>query len=160
MPVVVRAVPQEEFDAWVADQQQTMASTDTDSDRQWSKEELLASGKGVYESNCMSCHQAEGQGIPGMFPAISGSDIATGSIDAHIDTVINGVDGTLMSAFGMKLTDAEIAAVITFQRNALGNATGETVQPVHIRSLRDGMNLKARSSVASAASTISTEGIN
>lgn len=160
MPVVVRAVPQEEFDAWVADQQQATASADTDSDRQWSKQELVASGKEVYEANCMSCHQAEGQGIPGMFPAISGSEVATGSIDTHIDTVMNGVDGSLMSAFGTALTDADIAAVITYQRNALGNATNDSVQPAHIRSLQEGMNIKAPSSVASAANTISTEGIN
>lgn len=160
MPIVVRAVPQEEFDAWVAEKQQTLAQVDTDSHRQWSKQELVASGKEVYQANCMSCHQAEGQGIPGMFPAITGSDVATGSIDQHINTIMHGVEGTMMTQFSTVLSDADIAAVITYQRNALGNATGETLQPAHIRSLRADVNIKAPASVASAADTISTEGVN
>jgi cytochrome c oxidase subunit 2 len=106
----------------------------------------------------MSCHQAEGQGIPGMFPAIAGSSVVTGSMDKHIDTVMNGVDGTMMSPFTGALSDADIAAVITYQRNAFGNATGEVLQPVHVRSLRDGLGIKAPSSVASAADTILNEG--
>ena len=162
MPVVVRAVPQEEFDAWIADQQQAMAKVDADSNKQWSKQELVASGEQIYQANCMSCHQAEGQGIPGMFPAIAGSDVATGSIDTHIDTVMNGIEGTMMSQFSDVLSDAEIAAVITYQRNAFGNATGDTLQPVHIRSLRnvaEAVN-DAAENVASAADTISTDGVN
>ena len=160
MPVVVRAVPQEEFDAWIADKQLATAQVDTESDRQWSKQELVASGKEVYQANCMSCHQAEGQGIPGMFPAIAGSDVATGSIDKHIRTVMDGVEGTMMSAFGTVLTNADIAAVVTYQRNAFGNAVGDTLQPAHIRSLRAGVDIKAPASVASAAHTLSTEGVN
>lgn len=160
MPIVVRAVPQEEYDAWVVEKQQALAQVDTNSQRQWSKQELVASGKEVYQANCMSCHQAEGQGIPGMFPAISGSEVATGSIDQHISTIMNGVEGTMMSQFGSVLSDVDIAAVITYQRNALGNAMGDTLQPAHIRSLRTDINIKAPASVASAADTITSEGVN
>ncbi|MFK7993045.1 MAG: cytochrome c oxidase subunit II [Granulosicoccus sp.] len=160
MPIVVRAVPQEEFDAWIADKQQALASVDTETERQWSKQELVATGKEVYQANCVSCHQAQGQGIPGMFPAITGSDVATGSIDHHINTVMNGVEGTMMSQFSSVLSDVDLAAVITYQRNALGNAIGDTLQPAHIRSLRTDIDIKAPSSVASVADTISTEGVN
>ncbi|MFK7862237.1 MAG: cytochrome c oxidase subunit II [Granulosicoccus sp.] len=160
MPIVVRAVPQEEYDSWIAEKQQTLANLDAATERQWSKQELVASGKIVYEANCMSCHQAEGQGIPGMFPAITGSEVATGSIDKHIGTVMHGVEGTMMSQFSTVLSDVDIAAVITYQRNALGNAMGDTLQPAHIKSLRTDINLKAPSSVASAADTFSTEGVN
>ena len=160
MPVVVRAVPQEEFDAWIAEKQVETAAADTGAERQWSKQELVASGKEVYEANCASCHQAEGQGIPGMFPAIAGSDVATGSIDKHISTVMDGVDGTMMSAFSKVLTDSDIAAVITYQRNAFGNATGDALQPVQVRSLRAGIEIETPSSVASAANANSTEAIN
>jgi cytochrome c oxidase subunit 2 len=138
MPVVVRAVPQEVFDLWIAEKQQAMASIELDAERQWAHEELVATGQQVYEANCMSCHQAEGQGIPGMFPAIAGSPVVTGSIDTHVDRVMNGVDGTLMSSFRKVLSDADIAAVITYQRNSLGNQTGDTLQPSHIKSLRSG----------------------
>ena len=160
MPVVVRAVPQEEYEAWVAEKQEALAKVDLEQYRQWSRTELVATGKSVYEANCMSCHQAEGQGIPGMFPAIAGSDIATGSIDKHVDTVMNGIDSTMMSAFSGVLSDADIAAVITYQRNAFGNGTGDVVQPVHVKSLREGMNIKAPSSVASVSDTILNEGVN
>jgi len=160
MPIVVHAVSQEEFDSWIADQQTAMAANTLKSERQWAHEELVSVGEKVYQSNCMSCHQAEGQGIPGMFPAIADSAVATGSIDQHVDTVMNGIDGTLMSKFSGVLSDADIAAVITFQRNAFGNKTGDTLQPSHIKSLRDGLNISAPSSVASLPESNITIGVN
>lgn len=160
MPVVVRAVSQEEFDTWIADKQQAMASNALESERQWSHEALVSAGEKIYQANCMSCHQAEGQGIPGMFPAIAGSDIATGGIDTHIKTVMDGVDGSMMSSFSQVLSDADIAAVITFQRNAFGNSTGDTLQPAHIKSLRDGMDTSAPASVAALPEMNSTTGVN
>jgi len=159
MPIVVHAVPQEEYDDWIADQQRAMAKASTEQDRQWSKQELVATGKQVYQANCMSCHQAEGQGIPGMFPAISGSGVATGSIDQHIATVMNGVDGTMMAQFRDALSDSDIAAVITYQRNALGNAIGDAVQPVHIKSLREGGQGTVPASVA-AVQLNTIKGVN
>ena len=56
---------------------------------------------------------------PGHSPAITGSAIATGAIDAHIDIVVNGKTGTAMQAFKEQLSAADIAAVVTYQRNAL-----------------------------------------
>ena len=160
MPIVVRAVPQEEFDAWVGEQQLAMAATEAQGERQWAHQELVSAGEKVYQANCMSCHQAEGQGIPGMFPAIAGSEVATGSLDEHVATVMNGVEGTLMSNFRDVLSDADIAAVITYQRNAFGNGTGDTLQPSHIKSLRAGLELKAPESVASLPELNTTMGVN
>ena len=164
MPVVVRAVPQDEYDAWIADQQLAMASKGDESERQWNHEELVSAGEQVYQANCMSCHQAEGQGIPGMFPAIAGSDVATGSIDKHLSTVMNGVEGTMMSRFSEVLSDADIAAVITYQRNAFGNGTGDTLQPSQVQSLRTGMTadngLTLPSKVASMPELNSNTGVN
>ena len=164
MPVVVRAVPQDEYDAWIADQQLAMASKGDESERQWNHEELVSAGEQVYQANCMSCHQAEGQGIPGMFPAIAGSDVATGSIDKHLNTVMNGVEGTMMSRFSEVLSDADIAAVITYQRNAFGNGTGDTLQPSQVQSLRTGMTadngLTLPSKVASMPELNSNTGVN
>ncbi len=164
MPIVVHAVSQEEFDTWIADQKLAMASNAAESDRQWAHQELVTAGKQVYESNCMSCHQAEGQGIPGMFPAIAGSSVATGSIDKHVNTVMNGVEGTMMSQFSDVLSDADIAAVITYQRNAFGNGTGDTLQPSQIQSLRTGMNadkgMELPSKVASMPELNTNTGVN
>ena len=71
-----------------------------------------------------------------MFPAIKGSPIATEDLPAHLDIILNGKAGTSMQAFGAQLTDTEIAAVITYQRNAWGNNTGEMVQPTEIKAAR------------------------
>lgn len=160
MPVVVRAVSKEEFDIWIAEKQVAMASNAQESTQQWSHEALVSTGQKVYQANCMSCHQAEGQGIPGMFPAIAGSDVATGGIDTHIKTVMDGVEGSMMTSFSQVLSDADIAAVITYQRNAFGNGTGDTLQPSHIKSLRDGLDINAPASVASLPEMNSTMGVN
>ena len=83
-------------------------------------------GKEVYNTNCASCHQANGQGVPGTFPAIKGSPIATGEKSKHIDVVLNGA-GETMPGFDDILEPDELAAVITYQRNAFGNDMGDSV---------------------------------
>ncbi len=138
MPIVVKAVSKEEFAAFIEEKKSSSVTAEMDSIRQWSHQELVATGERVYEANCMSCHQKQGQGIPGMFPAIAGSDIATGDINEHVDTVLNGVVNTPMQGFSSRLSDVDLAAVITFQRNAFGNVTGDSLQPSHVRSLRVG----------------------
>ena len=95
-------------------------------------DELMAKGETAYNSHCAACHQANGEGIPGVFPAIAGSAIATGDVAKHIDIGINGVTGTAMQAFGEQLSAVDLAAVITYQRNAFGNDTGDMVQPADI----------------------------
>ena len=138
MPIVVRAVPRDEYDAWVAEKKTELAAADAAVERHWSLEELVASGEAVYGQSCAGCHQAEGQGIPGMFPPIAGSAVATGDIDAHLATVLEGVEGTPMSAFAATLSDTELAAVVTYQRNAFGNAVGDALQPSAVRAAREG----------------------
>lgn len=95
-------------------------------------EDLIADGKKVYDSQCAACHMVDGAGLPGVFPAITGSAIVTGPLDAHIEIVMNGKPGTAMAAFGRQLGDEELAAVLTYQRNALGNSVGDSVQAADI----------------------------
>jgi cytochrome c oxidase subunit 2 len=90
----------------------------------------------VYGTYCVACHQANGQGIPPAFPAIAGSPIATGPIEGHMDIVLHGKPGTAMQAFGAQLNDVDLAAVITYQRNAFGNDKGDLVQPKQIKASR------------------------
>ena len=71
-----------------------------------------------------------------MFPALKGSAIAIGDVAKHIDVVVNGVTGTSMPAFGPQLNDADLAAIITYERNAWGNDTGDVVQPSDIKASR------------------------
>ena len=100
-------------------------------------DELVAKGEQVYQTACSACHQANGQGIPNVFPALAGSALATtGAIEEHADTVVNGRAGTAMQAFGAQLDDVELAAVITYTRNAWGNETGSSMQPAQIKAMR------------------------
>ena len=93
-------------------------------------------GKTVYAQFCAACHQDNGLGVQGVFPALDGSPVATGPVDAHLDMVLNGRPGTAMQAFGGQLNDREIAAVITYERNAWNNRTGDLVQPDRVAAAR------------------------
>ena len=95
--------------------------------------DLMASGKKVYLARCEACHRPNGEGIPGVFPAIKGSDLALNDRPGHIDILLNGRTGTAMQAFAKKLTLSEIAAVITYQRNAWGNNTGDIVKASEVQ---------------------------
>lgn len=138
MPVVVEAVSQAEFDEWFAGKQEEARQVAELTNQEWTVEQLVERGRGVYQSACASCHQPDGSGIPGTFPAMTGSPIVTGDIQEHIDIVFNGVSGTAMQAFGDQLSPVDLAAVVTFERNALGNSVGDMVEPIEILNLSAG----------------------
>ncbi|XKE43792.1 cytochrome c oxidase subunit II [Halomonas organivorans] len=129
MPVVVQAVEPERFDAWLAQRKEAAAQEALGVDRDWSLEELMERGERVYGTICASCHQPDGSGSPPAFPALAGNQALLDERERHIDTVVNGVSGTAMPAFRSTLNPVEIAAVITYERNAWGNDTGDAVQP-------------------------------
>ena len=131
MPIVVKAVPEEEYLAWVDENKKAQAEAAAGSDREWTKDELMARGEEVYKATCAVCHQATGMGIPGTFPALDGSAIVNGSVADHIDRVVNGKN--LMPAFSKQLPETDLAAVITYERNAWGNHTGDVVQPKDVK---------------------------
>jgi cytochrome c oxidase subunit 2 len=143
MPIVVKVVTQEEYDAWLASKKQGAAAAAADNTRTFTQEELMARGEQVYSANCAACHQANGMGVPGAFPAISGSKVATGPIEDHIKLVLNGKPGTAMAAFGGQLSEADVAAVVTYQRNAWDNKVGDTAQPVQVAGLKGGAEAAA-----------------
>ena len=135
MPIVVEAKSEADFNDWVAKQKVAAQSASADAGKEWSKADLIARGEKVY-ANCAACHGATGGGVPGVFPPLTGSKIAAGPIAAHINVVLKGKPGTAMMAFGPQLNDVDIAAVVTYERNALGNNTGDMVQPAQIKALR------------------------
>ena len=136
MPVVVEVVSDEKYAAWVTEQKQQMASAADDPNKVWKLDELLARGEKVYAANCASCHQANGQGLPPVFPALDGSKIVKGPKEGHLDIVINGKPGTAMAAFGAQLSDTDIAAVVAYERNAWTNKLGEVIQPAEVKARR------------------------
>jgi cytochrome c oxidase subunit II len=145
MPVVVRAVPEAEYLAWVEDKKTRLAAAAASGERAWSRDELVERGREVYAKNCLACHQANGQGLPPAFPALTGSRIVNGPLlspegslieGSHVDRVLHGKAGTAMQAFANTLGDVDLAAVITFERNALGNSLGDMIQPAQVKALR------------------------
>jgi len=136
MPIVVDVVSEADYAAWVDSKMQQAAAAEESANKTWTKDELMEHGKTVYATSCVACHQAGGEGIPNVFPALKGSAIATGPIDAHVDIILNGKPGTAMAAFAGQLNDIDITAVATYERNAWGNNVGDLVQPSEVKAAR------------------------
>jgi cytochrome c oxidase subunit 2 len=166
MPIVVQAVSPEKFTAWAAEQKTKMAvaAAEASSGKVWSKDDLMEKGRNLYNKNCAACHQLDGKGLPPAFPplvagaAFSAAEnmskpleergflkdgkIILGPVPKHVDIVLNGIPGTTMQAW-KQLDNLEIAAIVTYERNAFNNNTGDVVQFADIE--------KARGANASAA---------
>jgi cytochrome c oxidase subunit 2 len=140
MPIVVSAVSPEDFTKWIAMQKDKVVAESASGAKTWSKDELMEKGKKAYAATCAACHGPEGKGIPGVFPALEGSKVATGPVEEHIKTVLHGrATGKFsaqMPAFAAQLSDTDVAAIITFERNALGNKADDVVQPSQVKALR------------------------
>ena len=132
MPIVLVAKTEEDYAAWVDEQKGAAAAAADAATATLTMDELMAKGEAAYNKTCAACHQANGAGIPGVFPAIAGGPIATGDVAGHIDIVVNGKAGTAMQAFGEQLSAVDLAAIITYERNAFGNNAGDMVQPADV----------------------------
>lgn len=136
MPIVVEVKPEAEYADWVAKQKALVAEAQAAGGQTLSKADLMKKGEEVYNTVCAACHQAKGEGVPGVFPAMVDSKIARGSIAAHLNIVIHGKEQTAMMPFGPQLNDLDLAAVITYERNGFGNNTGDVVQPAQVKGAR------------------------
>jgi cytochrome c oxidase subunit 2 len=158
MPIVVVAKTKPQFQQWLAQARAEQTTVAAASAKTFTMDQLVAAGKKVYDANCMSCHQPNGLGIAGTFPPLVGGHpfaapaqltgelakrgfyrdgtIVLGPLSHHLDIVLHGISGTAMPAFGPQLSDADIAAVVTFERNSFGNHTGELVQPAEVQAAR------------------------
>ncbi|MFT6530285.1 MAG: cytochrome c oxidase subunit 2 [Psychrosphaera sp.] len=136
MPIVVIAKEPAEFKKWMAEQTAIAKQAKEEEQKllamNMSMEELMTLGEKAYMANCAACHQANGQGIPGVFPALKDSAIALGDVKQHIDIVVNGRAGTAMQGYGKQLGLKDLAAIVTYERNAWGNNTGDAVQAAAI----------------------------
>ena len=132
MPIVVRAVPPDEYDTWYAEQRAAFAERERMASQTFTSEELMTMGEEVYGRFCATCHQVNGKGVPPVFPALDGSASAIGPVEAHIEIVYAGKAGTAMQAFGQQLNAAEVAAVVHYERNSWTNKAGDVTQPVDV----------------------------
>jgi cytochrome c oxidase subunit 2 len=141
MPIVVKAVAEDKYKMWVAEQKarktQSSAASAANANKIYTLDELKAEGEKVYGKTCVACHQPNGQGMPPAFPTLVGGKISTGPIAGHIDIVVNGSKkNPVMVAWKAQLSDLEIAGVITYERNSFGNKAGDMVQPKDIAAAR------------------------
>ena len=144
MPIVVVAKTPEDFDIWIQSEIDRLAKLKAAEQEllsmQMTMPDAMALGEKVYQGYCSACHQPTGTGLPGVFPALKGSKMAIESAQkaAHIDIVLNGKAGTAMQAFGKQLSLQEIAASITYERNAWDNNTGDLIQAADIQAAKNG----------------------
>jgi len=136
MPIVVEVKNEADYQQWLVAQKAAMEADAAGADREWSMAELMERGEKVYNTNCLACHQANGEGVPGAFPGLKGSALTTGPANAHLQIVMDGKPGTAMAAFGGQLSDIDLAAVVTFERNSWGNDLGDLVQPSEVKAAR------------------------
>lgn len=164
MPVVVKAVSREEYHQWLAaqsgdegidpagqhrdrsgaeddgpqpDTEESAEPARGPAEGSWSQEVAMERGEEVYNRNCAACHQPSGQGMEPAFPSLLDSEVVTGPLESHMDVVVNGVPGSAMQPFGNRLSEEDIAAVVTYTRNAWGLDSGDLVTPGDVASFED-----------------------
>ena len=136
MPIVVSVVSKDEYSTWLSGKQSEAAAIKELMAQTFTLDQLMERGAEVYARSCLACHGANGEG--GLGKAIAGSAIATGDVAKHLDIGIHGVPGTAMQAFGGQMNDVDMAAVITYQRNAFGNNMGDMIQPIDVYNHKKG----------------------
>jgi cytochrome c oxidase subunit 2 len=136
MPIVVNVVSENEYNEWLGKKKTEAAELKALMEKQFTLTELVERGKGVYDRTCVACHGANGEG--GVGKPIAKSPIATGDLKTHLGIVVHGKAGTAMQAFGGQLNDVDLAAVVTYERNAFGNNMGDMAQPVDVYKLKKG----------------------
>lgn len=138
MPIVVEVLPKAEYAEWLVEKKAEAEAIAALTERTFSMDELMERGKAAYDRSCAACHGVDGQGVAGAFPPMVNSPVAQGDLDQHLDIVVNGVAGTSMQAFGAQINEADLAAIITYERNAFGNNTGDLVQPIDVYNFANG----------------------
>jgi cytochrome c oxidase subunit 2 len=135
MPIVVNVLSDADYTKWVADRKKEMAALADDPSKTWTIDEMKARGEKIYAANCVACHQANGKGVPGAFPALDGSAVVNGPRAEQINVLLNGRNA--MPAWKSVLSDTDIAAVITYTRNSWSNKPQENiVQPAEVVAAR------------------------
>ena len=146
MPIAVVVKSEADYAKWLAEAKgkwgsKPVAATAVDAapaedvSKKFTLAELKAQGEKIYAANCVACHQPNGKGMPPAFPPLAGSKVVLAAADQQISVVLNGRPGTAMQSFA-KLSNTDLASVITYTKNSFGNSTGTLVQPADVKAAR------------------------
>jgi len=135
MPIVVEVKSKEDYARWVGEQKAKVTAAADDPAKVWDAKALEERGAQVFAANCAACHQPNGKGVPNAFPALDGSKLVTGPVAAQLALVLDGKPGTAMASF-KQLSNADLASVITYTRNAWSNKAGDALQPAQVQAAR------------------------
>lgn len=148
MPIVVNAVSESDYKKWLFIQkggtlppptteikQETTTTVQTVPVK-LTKDELMKKGEQLYSTTCAACHKPDGTGMPPVYPSLKGSAIAKGPLDAHLHIVLFGKPGTAMQSFKDQFSDEELAALVTYERNAWENNTGDVVTVEQVKAIK------------------------
>lgn len=138
MPIVVEAKTQEDYQVWLNKKKEDARKERELAAKVWTHEELMDYGQKKYLLNCAACHQAGGEGS-GLFKALKGSAMVKGPISEHVKIILLGRPGTMMQGFAAQLSETDIAAIATYERNAWGNNTGDFIQPIDVKRIKDAL---------------------
>ena len=133
MPIHVKVVSQEQFAAWAGEQKKIMAAKADDPAKVWTLTDIVARGEKVYAANCAACHQPNGKGAGPILPLDGSPIVQDADKTKQIHVVLNGRNA--MPSW-KQLSDTDIAAVISYTKNAWSNKTGQVVQPAEVLAQR------------------------
>ena len=154
MPIHVKVLSQEDYGKWVDGEKKKLAAKADDPNKVWTLADLQVRGEKVYAANCAACHKADGTGTPPAIKALAGSPIV---LDAdrgkQLNIVLNGAANGAMPAW-KQLSDTEIAAVVTYTKNAWSNKTGQVLQPAEVAAARSGKAIASAAGSAAAAPAV------
>jgi len=163
MPIVVEVKSEADYAKWLDEQHQMIAQAaeaeKASLNAEVSMDELMTLGETTYVAYCAACHQISGTGLPPAFPALKGSPVAMGDIATHIKTVFDGKAGTGMQGYGKQLSMKQIAAVVTYERNAWGNDTGDAVQASDVKAAVENSSAGGTAQEVSASAPVETTAI-
>ena len=145
MPIAVIVKSETDYAKWVEESRAKWstnaltavapAAPPEDDGKIFTMAEAKDKGEKIYAANCVACHQANGKGLPPAFPSLAGSKTVLGTSDLQINVLLNGRAGTAMQSFA-RLSNSEIATVITYTKNSFGNSVGKVIQPADIKAAR------------------------
>lgn len=135
MPIHVKVLSAEDYSAWVAGEKKKMAAKLDDPSKVWTLDDIVKRGEKVYAANCAACHQANGKGAGPIKPVDGAAVVLDADKSKQIAVLLNGQANGAMPAW-KQLSDTDIAAVISYTKNAWSNKTGQVVQPADVLAIR------------------------